>query len=335
MIRLAVNGYGRIGRSIVRALEESILYSDLEVVAINDLSDFELLTHLTRFDSTYGPFRADVQLNGDRLSVNKREIQLFSKRDIIELPWQALGIDLVLECSGRFTSKSLASQHLMAGAKKVLVSAPVADADATVVYGVNHDSLKAEHRIVSNASCTTNCLAPIAKVLNDAIGIRHGFMTTIHAYTNDQVLLDKVNNDPYRSRGAGQSMIPTKTGAASAVGLVLPELKGRLDGMAVRVPTTDVSVVDAYFCLQRNSDREEVNQLFEQAAAGSLKNVLGYNTLPLVSVDFLRNPLSSIVDAQQTKVFEDHAKVMSWYDNEWGFANRMLETGVYMHKLGD
>ncbi len=333
MIRLAINGYGRIGRGIVRALEQSQLYTDMEIVCINDLSDFDLLAHLSRYDSTHGPFRADIHLRDDRLVINKREIRLTSIADIEKLPWESLGIDLVLECSGKFTSKALAAGHLTAGAKKVLVSAPVKDADATVVYGVNHQSLNAGHRIVSNASCTTNCLAPVAKVINDAVGIRYGFMNTIHAYTNGQVLLDQANKDPYRSRGAGQSMIPTKTGAASAVGLVLPELEGRLDGMAVRVPTANVSIVDAYFCLKRNSSMEEINGLLETAAAGSLKNIMGFNTLPLVSVDFLGNPLSSIVDAQHTRVYEDHAKVMSWYDNEWGFANRMLDTAAYMHSL--
>ena len=333
MIRIAINGFGRVGRCIVRALEHSSDYSQIEIVAINDRSDFELITHLIRYDSTYGPFQADIRLENDQLCINNHKIKLSSINEIHNLPWAALGIDLVLECSGIFTTRALASEHLLAGAGKVLVSAPTRDADATIVYGVNHKCLSVDDCVVSNASCTTNCLAPVAKVINDAIGIRSGFMNTIHAYTNDQVLLDQVNEDAYRSRSATQSMIPTKTGAASTVGLVLPELEGKLDGMAVRVPTASVSLVDAYFCLERESSVEEVNHIFQAAADGSLHQVLGCNELPLVSIDFLRNPLSSIVDLAQTKVQGDHVKVMSWYDNEWGFANRMLDTAAYMGQL--
>ncbi len=324
-IRVAINGYGRIGRNVLRALYESDRHQAIKIVAINDLGDTALNAHLTRYDSVHGRFNGTVVVDNDKMVVNGDVIQTTSERDPANLPWKALEVDVVYECTGLFTSREKAAAHLEAGAKKVIISAPAKDVDATVVYGVNHDVLNADCQIISNASCTTNCLAPIAKVLNDGIGIEQGSMTTVHAYTNDQNLNDVYHTDVYRARSATQSMIPTKTGAASAVGLVLPELQGKLDGMAVRVPTVNVSLVDFNFLASRDTTAEEVNQLMEQAAKGEMAEMLGYNTEPLVSVDFNHSKASSNFDATQTKVSGRWVKVMAWYDNEWGFSNRMLD----------
>jgi glyceraldehyde 3-phosphate dehydrogenase len=328
MIKVAINGYGRIGRNTLRALYESELKDQIKIVAINDLGDAKFNAHLTRYDTVHGKFAGTVEVDGNAMIVNGDVIQIFSERDPKNLPWGQLGVDVVYECTGIFTSKVKASAHIEAGAKKVIISAPAADADITVVYGVNQDKISKDHQIISNASCTTNCLAPVAKVLNDSIGIEQGMMTTIHAYTNDQKLNDVYHSDLYRARSATQSMIPTKTGAASAVGLVLPELNGKLDGMAVRVPTINVSLVDFNFLASRETSIEEINQLIQQASNGAMKNVLGYNDEPLVSVDFNHNAHSSIFDASQTKVDGKWVKVMSWYDNEWGFSNRMLDNTI-------
>lgn len=325
-IRVAINGYGRIGRNILRALYESGRNSEIEVVAINDLGDSKVNAHLTRFDSVHGQFKHDVQAGDGVMMVSGDVIKIISEPDPHALPWAELDIDIVYECTGRFASRDAASVHLDQGAKRVLVSAPAKDADATVVYGVNHDVLKPEHRIISNASCTTNCLAPVASVLNQHIGIREGIMTTIHAYTNDQHLSDVYSDDIYRARAATLSMIPTRTGAAEAVGLVMPELKGKLTGLAVRVPTANVSLVDLCFTPARPTSAEEINHLMREASRGSLKGVLEYNELPLVSVDFNHHAASSIFDSTQTRVMESMVKVFSWYDNEWGFSNRMLDT---------
>jgi glyceraldehyde 3-phosphate dehydrogenase len=329
-IRVAINGYGRIGRNILRAHYESNKQHDIQIVAINDLGDVNTNAHLTQYDSAHGKFPAQVQVDGDNLVINGDRIQALSVRDPRELPWQALNVDLVLECTGLFASREKAMAHITAGAKKVLISAPAGkEVDATIVYGVNHDVLKAEHQIVSNASCTTNCLAPMVKPLHEAIGIKHGLMTTIHAYTNDQVLTDVYHTDLRRARSATQSMIPTKTGAAAAVGLVLPELDGKLDGFAMRVPTINVSVVDLTFQAQRDTSIEEINQLMRDASLGEMRSVLAYNEAPLVSIDFNHNPASSIFDATQTRVIGGTlVKVLSWYDNEWGFSNRMLDSAI-------
>ncbi|MCF7981789.1 MAG: type I glyceraldehyde-3-phosphate dehydrogenase [Pseudomonadales bacterium] len=333
MMRLGINGFGRIGRCVLRAIYENKLEREFEIVAINDLSAFDLLAHLTQFDSTHGYFNANIEQKQDQLSINGKGIKLFSEKDPAKLPWSDLGVDLVLECTGKFKQADLILPHISAGAPKVLASHPVKGADATIVFGVNQGTLNTQHRVISNASCTTNCLAPVAKVLQDNIGIEHGFMTTIHAYTNAQALLDKANGDFYRSRSAAQSMVPTKTGAAAAVGLVLPELAGKLDGMAVRVPTANVSLIDCQFVMQCDTSIEEVNRVLKEAADGQMKAVLGYNERPLVSIDFNHNPHSSIFDASQTRVEGRHVKVMSWYDNEWGFANRMLDTARYICNL--
>lgn len=327
-IRVAINGYGRIGRNVLRALYENNRRNDIEIVAINDLGDVATLAHLTKYDTAHGKFDAEVATEGDYLVVNKDNIRVCSERDPAKLPWQELKVDVVYECTGIFASKEKASAHLDAGAKKVIISAPGKNVDATVVYGVNHQVLKASDTVISNASCTTNCLAPVAKVLNDAIGIESGLMNTIHAYTNDQVLTDVYHTDLRRARSATQSMIPTKTGAAAAVGLVLPELNGKLDGFAMRVPTINVSVVDLSFVAGRDTSVEEINKLMLDASQGEMKGVLGYNTDPLVSIDFNHNPASSTFDATQTKVSGRLVKVLSWYDNEWGFSNRMLDTTV-------
>lgn len=324
-IRVAINGFGRIGRNTLRALYESDYRDHIQIIAINDLGNATINAHLTQFDSVHGRFNADVSAESEYLVVNGDKINTYSQRNPAQLPWAELNIDVVYECTGLFTSKAKAAAHLEAGAKKVIISAPASDADATVVYGINHQNLTDKHQIISNASCTTNCLAPIAKPLHDAIGIESGLMTTIHAYTNDQNLSDVYHSDLYRARSATQSMIPTKTGAAAAVGLVLPELNGRLDGMAVRVPTINVSLVDLTFTASRDTSIEEVNSIIEEAANGYLKKVLSINTLPLVSVDFNHNPASSIFDATQTRVNGRLVKVMAWYDNEWGFSNRMLD----------
>ncbi|MBS7458374.1 type I glyceraldehyde-3-phosphate dehydrogenase [Coralloluteibacterium stylophorae] len=327
-IKVAINGYGRIGRNVLRALYESNRTGDIQVVAVNDLGDAETNAHLTRHDTAHGRFPGEVAVEGGDLVVNGDRIKVFAERDPAKLPWGEIGVDVVLECTGFFTSKEKAKAHLAGGAKKVIISAPGGkDVDATVVYGVNHGALKASDEVISNASCTTNCLAPIAKVLNDRIGIVHGLMTTIHAYTNDQVLTDVYHSDLRRARSATHSQIPTKTGAAAAVGLVLPELNGKLDGFAMRVPTINVSVVDLSFVAARETSKEEIDAAIREASEGPLKGILGVNTQPLVSIDFNHDPRSSIYDATQTRVMGGTlVKVLSWYDNEWGFSNRMLDT---------
>ena len=332
-IRLAINGYGRIGRNVLRAIFESGRNEEFTLVAINDLGDAEINAYLTRHDSVHGHFIGTIAVDGEHLVVNGQRIKVCSERDPAKLPWKELGVDIVLECTGRFNSKDQASAHLIAGAKKVLLSAPGGkDVDATIVYGVNHQTLKSSDTVVSNASCTTNCLAPLVQPLHQAIGLVSGLMTTIHSYTNDQVLTDVYHTDRRRARSATQSMIPTKTGAAAAVGLVLPELAGKLDGFAIRVPTINVSVVDLTFVAARPTSVEEVNQTLRQAAQGRLKGILDYNDEPLVSIDFNHNPASSSYDATQTRVDGNGTlvKVLSWYDNEWGFSNRMLDTAQAM-----
>lgn len=324
-IRAAINGYGRIGRNILRALYESGYSDSVELVAINDLADNTTNAHLTRYDSVHGRFNGKVETADGALMVNGDRILTFAERDPAKLPWDDLAIDVVFECTGLFTSRDKAAAHIRAGARKVIVSAPASDVDATVVYGVNDQVLNARSEVISNASCTTNCLAPIAKVLNDGLGIEQGSMTTIHAFTNDQNLHDVYHADLYRARAAGQSMIPSKTGAAQAVGLVLPELAGKLDGMAVRVPTINVSLVDFNFLASRDTSIEEVNSLIKAAADGLMSGILVYNDEPLVSIDFNHQPASSIFDSLQTRVNGRMVKVMAWYDNEWGFSNRMLD----------
>lgn len=327
-IKIAINGYGRIGRNILRALYESGRTDEIQVVAINDLADASTNAHLTQYDSAHGKFNADVSLEGDYMIVNGDRIRVYSERDPAKLPWAELGVDVVHESTGFFASKEKASAHLAAGAKKVIISAPGgSDVDATVVYGVNHDILKSSDTVISNASCTTNCLAPLVKPLHEKMGLEHGLMTTIHAYTNDQVLTDVAHSDLRRARSATQSMIPTKTGAALAVGLVLPEMNGKLDGFAMRVPTINVSIVDLTFHASRDTSVEEVNNIMMEASQGLLKGVLAYNDQPLVSCDFNHNPASSIFESTLTKVMGGTlVKVQSWYDNEWGFSNRMLDT---------
>ena len=329
-IRVAINGYGRIGRNIVRAHYEGGKKHDIQFVAVNDLGDAKTNAHLTRYDTAHGKFPGKVEVDGDSMVVNGERIRVCAQRDPAQLPWKELGVDVVMECTGLFNSKAKTAGHLTAGAKKVILSAPGGkDVDATVVYGVNHNVLKASHTVISNASCTTNCLAPMTKAIHDRIGIVCGLMTTIHAYTNDQVLTDVYHEDLRRARSATMSMIPTKTGAASAVGLVLPELNGKLDGYAIRVPTINVSIVDLSFVAKRATTVEEVNNAVKQAAEGELKGVLVYNTEPLVSIDFNHNPASSIFDATLTKVSGSTlVKASAWYDNEWGFSNRMLDTTV-------
>ncbi|MBL4647741.1 MAG: type I glyceraldehyde-3-phosphate dehydrogenase [Gammaproteobacteria bacterium] len=329
-INVAINGYGRIGRNILRALYESQREKDIRIVAINDLGNIDTSAHLTQYDSTHGKFPGTVGVRDGSLIINGDEINMFSQRDPLQLPWGDLHVDVVYECTGIFASKEKAVVHLNAGAKKVLISAPAGGDVTTIVYGVNHQILSQNDTIVSNASCTTNCLAPIAKPLHDHLGIENGLMTTIHAYTNDQVLADVSHPDVRRARSATQSMIPTKTGAAAAVGLVLPELAGKLDGFAMRVPTINVSVVDLTFLAKRDTTVDEVNQIIKTAADGSLNGILAYNTAPLVSIDFNHCPASSTFDATQTKVIGRTVKVLSWYDNEWGFSNRMLDTSLAM-----
>lgn len=325
-IRVAINGYGRIGRNVLRALYESGYREQIQIVAINDLGDTEFNAHLTKYDSIHGRFPGDVDVDNNQLIINGDVIHTYSERNPADLPWGKLDIDVVYECTGFFTSRDKAASHLEAGAKRVIISAPANDVDATVVYGVNHDVLNADSQIISNASCTTNCLAPVAKVLNDTIGIEQGAMTTIHSYTNDQKLHDVYHQDIYRARAATQSMIPSKTGAAQAVGLVLPELDGKLDGMAVRIPTANVSLVDFHFIAKQETSIEEVNAAIQAASkSGPLKGILCYSKAPLVSVDFNHDPASSTFDATQTRVNGKMVKVMSWYDNEWGFSNRMLD----------
>ena len=328
-IRVAINGYGRIGRNVLRAHYEGGKKHDIQIVAINDLGDPKTNAHLTQYDTAHGRFPGTVSVDGDYMVVNGDKIKVLANRNPAELPWGELGVDVVMECTGFFTSKEKASAHLKGGAKKVIISAPGGkDVDATVVFGVHHNVLKSTDTVISNASCTTNCLAPLVKPLNDAIGLETGLMTTIHAYTNDQVLTDVYHEDLRRARSATMSMIPTKTGAAAAVGLVLPELNGKLDGYAVRVPTINVSMVDLSFIAKRDTTVEEVNSILKAAAEGPLKGVLEYNEAPLVSIDFNHNPASSAFDATLTKVSGKLVKVSSWYDNEWGFSNRMLDTTV-------
>ena len=332
-VKVAINGFGRIGRNILRAIIESGR-DDIEVVAINDLGPVETNAHLLRFDSVHGKFPHPVTVEGDTIDVGRGPIKVTAIKDPSQLPHAELGVDIAMECTGIFTSKDKAALHLKAGAKRVLVSAPADGADITVVYGVNHDKLSAEHLVVSNGSCTTNCLAPVAKVLNDTIGIEHGFMTTIHSYTGDQPTLDTMHKDLYRARAAALSSIPTSTGAAKAIGLVLPELKGKLDGSAIRVPTPNVSLVDLKVKVKRQTTKEEINDAIRRAASQELKGVLGFTDLPNVSSDFNHDPHSSIFHTDQTKVIDgDFVRVMSWYDNEWGFSNRMADTAVAMAKL--
>ncbi len=328
-IKVAINGYGRIGRNVLRAHYEGGKKNDIQIVAINDLGNTESNAHLTRYDTAHGKFPGTVVVDGDHMIVNGDKIRVFAQRNPADIPWGELGVDVVLECTGFFTTKEKASAHLKGGAKKVIISAPGGkDVDATVVFGVNQSVLKSSDTVISNASCTTNCLAPLVKPLNDNIGLLNGLMTTVHAYTNDQVLTDVMHEDLRRARSATQSMIPTKTGAAAAVGLVLPELNGKLDGYAIRVPTINVSIVDLSFVAARDTTVEEVNGIMKAAAEGPLKGILTYNTEPLVSVDFNHNPASSNFDATLTKVSGRLVKVSSWYDNEWGFSNRMLDTTV-------
>jgi glyceraldehyde 3-phosphate dehydrogenase len=332
-VRVAINGFGRIGRNVLRAIAEA-KRSDIEVVAINDLAPVETNAHLLRFDSVHGRFPGEVTVKGDTISVGNGAIKVTAIKDPTTLPWKDLGVDIALECTGIFTAKDKAAAHLSAGAKRVLVSAPSDGADLTVVYGVNHDKLTKDHQVVSNASCTTNCLAPVAKVLNDAVGIDTGFMTTVHAYTNDQHILDQVHKDLHRARAAAMSLIPTSTGAAKAVGLVLPELKGKLDGVAIRAPVPNVSVVDLKFVAKKATDKDEINGAIKRAAEQQLKGILGYHTAPNVSIDFNHDAHSSVFDMEQTKVMAGTlVRVMSWYDNEWGFSNRMADTAVAMGKL--
>jgi glyceraldehyde 3-phosphate dehydrogenase len=333
-INVGINGYGRIGRNVLRALYEGKLRDEIKIVAINDLGDANTNAHLTRFDTVHGRFPGEVHVDGDSMVVNGDRIRVVAQRDPSKLPWGELGIDFVLECTGLFTSKAKASAHLTAGAKKVVISAPGGDdVDATIVYGVNHKVLKSSHTVISNASCTTNCLAPLAKVLHDEVGILAGVMNTVHSYTNDQVLTDVYHSDLRRARSATMSMIPTKTGAAAAVGLVLPELQGRFDGFAIRVPTINVSMVDLSFNAGRKTSVDEINAAVRKAANGDLKGILAYNDAPLVSVDFNHDPASSTYDATLTKVIQGTlVKVCAWYDNEWGFSNRMLDTTLAWSK---
>ncbi len=332
-VKVAINGFGRIGRNVLRAIMETGR-RDIEVVAINDLGPVETNAHLFRYDSVHGRFNGEVKVAGDTIDVGRGPIKVTAIRNPAELPHKAMGIDIALECTGIFTSKEKAMAHITAGAKRVLVSAPCDDADLTVVYGVNHDKLAKDHLIVSNASCTTNCLSPVAKVLNDTVGIAHGFMTTIHSYTGDQPTLDTMHKDLYRARAAALSMIPTSTGAAKAVGLVLPELNGKLDGAAIRVPTPNVSVVDLKFTSKRATSAKEINEAIKRAASQELKGILGYTETSNVSIDFNHDAHSSIFHMDQTKVIDGNfVRILSWYDNEWGFSNRMADTAVAMSKL--
>lgn len=327
-VKIAINGYGRIGRNVLRALYESDRTNELQIVAINDLGNADTNAHLTKYDTAHGVFGFDVSVEGDELVINGDRIKVFAERNPANLPWGELGVDVVLECTGFFASKEKSQAHIDAGAKKVVISAPAGNAvDATIVYGVNHNLLKASDTVISNASCTTNCLAPLVKPLHEAIGIEKGIMTTIHAYTNDQVLTDVYHTDLRRARSATMSMIPTKTGAAAAVGMVLPELDGKLDGFSMRVPTINVSVVDLTFTASRDTTVDEINSILKAASEGPLKGVLGYTNAPLVSIDYNHNPASSTYDSTMTKVLGGNlVKVCSWYDNEWGFSNRMLDT---------
>jgi glyceraldehyde 3-phosphate dehydrogenase len=332
-VKVAINGFGRIGRNILRAIVESGR-TDIQVVAINDLGPVETNAHLLRYDSIHGRFPAEVKVEGDSIVVNGQPIKVTAIKDPAMLPHKDLGVDIAMECTGIFTSKEKASAHLKAGAKRVIVSAPADGADLTVVYGVNHEKLSKDHIVVSNASCTTNALAPVAKVLHDVVGIEKGFMTTIHSYTNDQPSLDQMHKDLYRARAAALSMIPTSTGAAKAVGLVLPELNGKLDGTSIRVPTPNVSVIDFKFIAKKATTKDEINEAIVRAAEQELKGILAYTNDPNVSIDFNHNPASSTFHMDQTKVMDGNlVRVMSWYDNEWGFSNRMADTAVAMAKL--
>jgi glyceraldehyde 3-phosphate dehydrogenase len=333
-IKIGINGYGRIGRNILRALYEGKRTGEVQIVALNDLGDAKTNVHLTRYDTVHGKFQGEVTVDGDAMVVNGDRIKVLAERDPAKLPWGDLGVEYVLECTGLFTSKAKAGAHLKGGAQKVVISAPGGeDVDATIVYGVNHNVLKSGFTVISNASCTTNCLAPVAKVLHDKVGVAAGIMTTIHSYTNDQVLTDVYHSDLRRARSATMSQIPTKTGAAAAVGLVLPELKGKLDGFAVRVPTINVSLVDLTFTAKRPTSVEEVNKVMKEAASGYLSGILAYNDGPLVSIDYNHDPHSSIFDSTLTKVIDGTlVKVCAWYDNEWGFSNRMIDTVVAWSK---
>jgi glyceraldehyde 3-phosphate dehydrogenase len=335
-LKAGINGYGRIGRNVLRALYESGRQKEISIVAVNDLGDAETNAHLTRYDTAHGRFRGEVRVDGNYMVIDGDRIRVLAERDPAKLPWGELGVDTVFECTGLFTSKAKAGQHLTGGAKRVIVSAPgEKDVDATIVYGVNHKVLKSSMTVISNASCTTNCLAPLVKPLHDAIGVKAGIMTTIHAYTNDQVLTDVYHKDLRRARSATMSMIPTKTGAAAAVGLVLPELNGKLDGFAVRVPTINVSMVDLTFTAARATSIDEVNKVLRAASQGELKGILNYSDGPLVSVDFNHDPASSTYDATLTKIIDGTlVKVCSWYDNEWGFSNRMLDTALAWSRAG-
>jgi glyceraldehyde 3-phosphate dehydrogenase len=328
-IKVAINGYGRIGRNVLRAVYEGNRNKEIRIVAVNDLGNAETNAHLTQYDTVHGKFPGTVSVEGSYMIVNGDRIRVCSERDPSKLPWSELGVDVVHECTGIFTTKEKAGLHLKAGAKKVIISAPGTDVDATIVYGVNHKTLKTAHTVISNGSCTTNCLAPLIAPLHKKIGVVHGLMTTVHSYTNDQVLTDVYHSDLRRARSATMSQIPTKTGAAAAIGLVLPELDGKLDGFAVRVPTINVSLVDLTFVAARETSKDEINAIMKEAANGELKGVLNYNDKPLVSVDFNHDPASSTYDSTLTKVVEGKlVKVLAWYDNEWGFSNRMLDTTV-------
>ncbi|HKS93902.1 MAG TPA: type I glyceraldehyde-3-phosphate dehydrogenase [Gammaproteobacteria bacterium] len=327
-IKVGINGYGRIGRNILRALYEGGRENELKIVAINDLGDAATNAHLTQYDTAHGKFPGSVTAEGDAIVVNGDRIRVFAERDPAKIPWASAGAELVIESTGLFASKAKAAAHLHGGAKKVLISAPAEGVDATVVYGVNHGILKAAHTVISNASCTTNCLAPLAKVLNESVGIVGGLMNTVHSYTNDQVLTDVFHKDLRRARSATQSMIPTKTGAASAIGLVLPELAGKLDGFAIRVPTINVSIVDLTILAKRDTSKDEIDGIMKKASAGALKGVLDYNDKPLVSADFNHNPASCTYDAWMTKAMDRLVKVCGWYDNEWGFSSRMLDVAL-------
>jgi glyceraldehyde 3-phosphate dehydrogenase len=332
-VRIAINGFGRIGRNILRAIVEAGR-TDVEVVGINDLGPIETNAHLLRFDSVHGRFPHEVKVDGDHLVIGRHRIRVTAVKDPATLPWKELNVDIAMECTGIFTSRDKAAAHLTAGAKRVIVSAPADNADLTVVYGVNHDKLTKDHIVISNASCTTNCLAPVAQVINDTVGIEKGFMTTIHAFTNDQPSLDQMHKDLYRARAASVSMIPTSTGAAKAVGLVLPELNGKLDGVSIRVPTPNVSVVDLKIITKRNTTVAEINDAIKAAANGKLKGILGYTDAPNVSIDFNHDPHSSTFALDQTKVMDGNLlRILTWYDNEWGFSNRMSDTAVALAKF--
>lgn len=332
-VKVAINGYGRIGRNVLRALYENNRTSEIQIVAINDLGDAQTNAHLTRYDTAHGRFNGTVEVDGEHLVVNGDRIRVLAEKDPSKLPWGEMGVDVVHECTGIFTTKPKCQPHLDAGAKKVIISAPGKEVDGTIVYGVNHDTLTAGHTVISNASCTTNCLAPLVKPLNDSIGLENGLMTTIHAYTNDQRLADVYHSDLRRARAAAMNMIPTKTGAAAAVGLVLPELNGKLDGFAIRVPTINVSLVDLTFRAKRQTSVDEINSLMKAASEGPLKGILAYNDEPLVSLDFNHTNVSSTYDVGMTRVIDGQLiKVCAWYDNEWGFSNRMLDTTLAMMK---